>query len=466
MRNFLGPQYFSNETNSKVQITLELIEDEKSYLGIESSETKAVFFVENNRPDIAIEGAISEYFLLEEYLNLVEFFENELSFLRQGMSQDQINFAKNLVSQLKNAHEILFRIENIKLVKDNLLSYMKAEIKEDFVEKCSQLQIFFDKLFDLLPIFAMYKENSLINRYVLDNNYKAKLSNEYISLQRLLQAAKLDTQDLDNSVKTGTELSLYAKSKINNNIINNIEIPFNKFYSQEEINIEIDVNSNVLGIVIKSGENGVINVFSERSQGLRWYLNFFIWIVANNLQNKNVFYLVDEPGISLHVEAQRELLKLFTDDLSKTGQIIYATHSPYMINTDLIMSICVVQKTKGMTEIINSPYSDKLDKNSKLETLSPLLNALGMRITDKQIIDDKKINVISEGVSDAIYLKGMANYLEYESFNFIPSSGADKEKFVASILWGWGLKFVCLFDNDKAGLSASKTVQKEYLGSK
>ena len=155
---------------------------------------------------------------------------------------------------------------DIKLVKDNLLSYMKAEIKEDFVEKCSQLQIFFDKLFDLLPIFAMYKENSLINRYVLDNNYKAKLSNEYISLQRLLQAAKLNTQDLDDSIKTGTGLSLYAKSKIKNNIINNIEIPFNKFYSQEEINIEIDVNSNVLGIVIKSGENGVINVFSERSQ--------------------------------------------------------------------------------------------------------------------------------------------------------------------------------------------------------
>ena len=68
---FLGPQYFSNETNSKVQITLELIEDEKSFLGIESNETKVVFFVENNRPDIAIEGSISEYFLLEEYLNLV-----------------------------------------------------------------------------------------------------------------------------------------------------------------------------------------------------------------------------------------------------------------------------------------------------------------------------------------------------------------------------------------------------------
>ncbi len=52
-------------------------------------------------------------------------------------------------------------------------------------------------------------------------------------------------------------------------------------------------------------------LLSERSNGLRWYLNTFIDAKAKDVANSSVLYLFDEPGISLHVNAQRELLELF-----------------------------------------------------------------------------------------------------------------------------------------------------------
>ena len=48
--------------------------------------------------------------------------------------------------------------------------------------------------------------------------------------------------------------------------------------------------------------------------------------MANGLAQSNVVYLLDEPGISLHVNAQKELLKLFDHLASKGNQIIYSTN--------------------------------------------------------------------------------------------------------------------------------------------
>lgn len=44
---------------------------------------------------------------------------------------------------------------------------------------------------------------------------------------------------------------------------------------------------------------------SERSNGLRWYLNLFVALKANHTKSSNVIFLMDEPGVHLHVDAQK-----------------------------------------------------------------------------------------------------------------------------------------------------------------
>ncbi|MCF2141261.1 MAG: ATP-binding protein [Candidatus Lokiarchaeota archaeon] len=42
--------------------------------------------------------------------------------------------------------------------------------------------------------------------------------------------------------------------------------------------------------------------------------------------------LLDEPGLSLHAKAQNDFLKFINEKLASNHQVIYTTHSPFMID--------------------------------------------------------------------------------------------------------------------------------------
>lgn len=95
--------------------------------------------------------------------------------------------------------------------------------------------------------------------------------------------------------------------------------------------------NKTISISIKT--DGKSMEFSERSNGLKWYFNTFIKMLHSNLEENNTVYLLDEPDIFLHFNAQKELLDFFRDLSSKENQVIYTTHSPYMINQDGMASV-------------------------------------------------------------------------------------------------------------------------------
>ena len=66
----------------------------------------------------------------------------------------------------------------------------------------------------------------------------------------------------------------------------------------------------------------------------KWYLNLFIDILANDLKDSNVIFLLDEPGVYLHVNAQRELLRLFYDLCKKYGVELSDKYSEPMIKVN------------------------------------------------------------------------------------------------------------------------------------
>lgn len=140
------------------------------------------------------------------------------------------------------------------------------------------------------------------------------------------------------------------------------------------------MDSNVINIYIRSADK--IMSFSERSNGLRWYIGLFIDVLAqkNNRENP-ILFLLDEPGVYLHVNAQKKVLELFQDLTKTKNQLIYTTHSPYMINEDEILKIRAIQKNdKEITEIYNNVYDQNLSKVSKMDTLSPIIQAIKQKI--------------------------------------------------------------------------------------
>lgn len=69
----------------------------------------------------------------------------------------------------------------------------------------------------------------------------------------------------------------------------------------------------------------------KRSKGFRWFFSFWVWFEAIRKTEETLFILLlDEPGLHLHEDAQEDLLR-FMEELSFRYQIIYTTHSPYML---------------------------------------------------------------------------------------------------------------------------------------
>lgn len=165
----------------------------------------------------------------------------------------------------------------------------------------------------------------------------------------------------------------------------------------------------------------------------------------------------------LHVNAQKELKALFNQLAIGSNQVVYTTHSPYMIDQNDIVSLRAVEKNlEGITKIFNNIYDSRLCKESKMETLSPLLSALGADLKH-DICLTSRMNLITEGITDKLYILGMLKYLRINTIpNIIPLVSVNNTRNVMAILLGWGCDFKAILDFDNQGLTEYNAIKKGY----
>lgn len=186
--------------------------------------------------------------------------------------------------------------------------------------------------------------------------------------------------------------------------------------------------------------------FSARSKGFTWFVSFLVWFKKLQEDNtQNVIILLDEPGLNLHAKAQEDLLK-FIRDLAKDYQVIYTTHSPFMIGSDELNKV----RTIKFDEVKGSVIMDSVQQKDP-NTLFPLQAALGYDIAQNLFISSK--NLVVEGIADLVYLNYMSAFLKEkgrvgldENITIIPVGGADKVSSFISLLRGSDLNVVCLLD--------------------
>lgn len=324
------------------------------------------------------------------------------------------------------------------------------------------------QIIGLLPSFFYRKADKHLNTsYKLEDVEKEMKSSTAAPNSLLSDFVKLigipqeDFLLASRSGSTARQESL--RRRINKLVEEKINKPFRDFYLTESITLDLGFNAGVVSFVVRS-EDGEALLLSERSNGLRWYLETFIDAQANDISGRNVVYLLDEPGTSLHVNAQRELLKLFQHLADKGNQVVYTTHSPYMLDleTDGVHRIrAVVKNAGGFTYIYKTAYDSRITPDSQQDTLAPIISAIGMNLNDTFGPAKDKINIVTEGMSDYIYLCTMAKVLgiDTDKYAILPSVGASNCINICSILHGWGCRYIAVFDYDTAGVKTGG----EYL---
>lgn len=138
--------------------------------------------------------------------------------------------------------------------------------------------------------------------------------------------------------------------------------------------------------------------FDERSSGFQWFFSFLTAFSRYEYDNTPVIILLDEPALGLHAKAQRDFLRFIEERLSKRCQVIYTTHSPFMIQPDHLERARLVEDRGRDTGSVTT--SDVLTTDS--DTLFPLQAALGYDIAQHLII--AKDNLVVEGPSDFLFM--------------------------------------------------------------
>ena len=166
--------------------------------------------------------------------------------------------------------------------------------------------------------------------------------------------------------------------------------------------------------------------FEERSSGFQWFFSFLSAFSEYDYNEEPVVILLDEPGIGLHARAQADFLRLIDERLAQRCQVIYTTHSPFMIQPGKLERARVVEdRGREVGAVISS---DVLTTDT--DTLFPLQGALGYDLAQHLFIGPD--NLVVEGTSDLIYLSVLSGYLidqDREGLNerwtITPVGGAD-----------------------------------------
>ncbi len=175
-------------------------------------------------------------------------------------------------------------------------------------------------------------------------------------------------------------------------------------------------------------------ILSQQSTGFQWAFNFMFGFLYNwgshFSLNENIIYVMDEPATHLSVPARKEFRKFLKEYAHKNHvTFVVATHDPFLVDTDHLDEIRIVEKETEGSAIKNS-FNYPLNNASKdSDALDKIKRSLG--VGQHIFHNPQKHRIIFvEGITDYCYLSAFKLYLCYKEykdnpfcFTFLPISG-------------------------------------------
>ena len=296
----------------------------------------------------------------------------------------------------------------------------------------------------------------------------------------LIELAGLKLEELIAPKRTETLLARLeaAESRLTRKVLTywsqnrHLRMRFDIRPAQAEDPPGMNTGTNILGR-LQNMKHMVSTPLGSRSRGFIWFFSFLARYSQLQRKGENIILLLDEPGLSLHGKAQEDFLKYFDKEIAPHHQLVYTTHSLFMVDPLRFDRVRIVQDlgqecddipeeqegTKVITEVLDATP----------DSLFPLQGALGYEIYQSLFIGPNSLVV--EGVSDLLYIQTMSALLQERgragldsAWTITPVGGAGNvTTFVALIGAQTNLKVAVLIDYQTKDQQSIENLYKRKL---
>ena len=310
----------------------------------------------------------------------------------------------------------------IKNVEKILIDNTESEALKNFI---------MDNLHPRFVYFSDYKKilgNINLTEYIKESENGASSGIEYIegfdraeTVRNLLYLAELEIEKLEELKNSPSKLIKFL-----NTASRNLTQRLNPSWKGEAINVELRLNpGNILSVVIsdvhKDGTITNTGLLNRRAEGFKWTFSFIVNFAAETQRSelKEAILLLDEPARNLHPTQQTGISDLLKN-LAGSNQVLYATHSPFMIFDYTPGNLLVVEldRKTHLSKIFYEYW--KADDATLTPILYGLSKGLVDSITDREVGNNSRPLIIVETMSDTMYLNAFDKFLQDPNISMNP----------------------------------------------
>jgi len=343
----------------------------------------------------------------------------------------------------------------IKNVEKILIDNTESNALKNFID---------DRLHPRFVYFSDYKKilgNINLAEYIKESETEASAGIEYIegfdraeTVRNLLYLAEFEMEKLEEVKNSPSKLIKFL-----NTASKKLTERLNPSWKGEAINVELRLNpGNILSVVLsdvhKDGTITNTGLLNRRAEGFKWTFSFIINFAAETqkAELKEAILLLDEPARNLHPTQQMGISDLLKN-LAGSNQVLYATHSPFMIFDYTPGNLLVVEldRKKHLSKIFYDYW--KADDATLTPILYGLSKGLVDSITDREIGYNSRPLIIVEAMSDTMYLNAFDKFLQdpnisMNPLNVVPAYNKNSVLPLSIFYHTHGYNTFVLLDND------------------
>jgi len=317
-----------------------------------------------------------------------------------------------------------------------------------------------------MPVFMCLEEYPELNGHqnvaeFLQRKEQNQQTPADVNFEKMCKVAGLRPQELQSLLgqkehETRNQLANRASAVITSEI--------RRLWKDRPLKVRFDTDAEHINTFV-SDPNATFDVevnLNERSRGFQWFFSFYVTFAADTEGGaaEDAILLLDEPGLYLHAKSQRDLLNHFEADFK--NQILYTTHSPFMVPTHRLDTV----RTVSIAEEVGTTVSN--DPSGDARTLFPLQAALGYDLAQSLFIGPN--NLVVEGVTDYWALSSISEYLNSNGggglrgdITITPAGGAQKIPYMVALLSSEQLNVLALLDQEKDAKATRDELVKSKL---